>query len=69
MKINDLLHKVYGTNPNDTSSLQPKEALAYGIAGFGQNFVCTIIGSYLTIFLTDALLFGAEGVTIGTLTG
>ena len=56
MKINDLLHKVYGTNPIDQSSLQPKEALAYGIAGFGQNFICTIIGSYLTIFLTDALL-------------
>ncbi len=69
MKINDLLHKVYGTNPADKSSLQPKEAIAYGIAGFGQNFICTIIGSYLTIFLTDALLFGAEGVTIGTLTG
>ncbi len=69
MKINDLLHKVYGTNPNDPSSLQPKEALAYGIAGFGQNFICTIIGSYLTIFLTDALLFGAEGVTIGAVTG
>ncbi len=69
MKINDLLHKVYGTNPNEPGSLQPKEALAYGIAGFGQNFICTIIGSYLTIFLTDALLFGAEGVTIGTLTG
>ncbi len=69
MKINDLLHKVYGTNPDDKGSLQPKEALAYGIAGFGQNFVCTIIGSYLTIFLTDALLFGAEGVTIGSVTG
>ena len=69
MKINDLLHKVYGTNPADKGSLQPKEAIAYGIAGFGQNFICTIIGSYLTIFLTDALLFGADGVTIGTLTG
>ena len=69
MKLNSLLHKVYGTNPDDPSSLQPKEALAYGIAGFGQNFICTIIGSYLTIFLTDALLFGADGVTIGTLTG
>ena len=67
MKINDLLHKVYGTTPGN--GLQPKEALAYGIAGFGQNFVCTIIGSYLTIFLTDALLFGAEGVTIGSVTG
>ena len=67
-KINGLLHKLYGTTPND-GNLQPKEALAYGIAGFGQNFICTIIGSYLTIFLTDALLFGAEGVTIGNIAG
>ena len=68
-KFNNILHKLYGTNPADTSSLQPKEALAYGIAGFGQNFICTIIGSYLTVFLTDALLFGAEGVTIGGVAG
>ncbi len=67
-KINGLLHKVYGTTPGG-DGLQPKEALAYGIAGFGQNFICTIIGSYLTIFLTDALLFGAEGVTIGSVAG
>lgn len=68
-KLNDikLLHKLYGTTPG--KGLQPKEALAYGIAGFGQNFVCTIIGSYLTIFLTDALLFGAEGVSIGRVAG
>ncbi|MGN1315760.1 MAG: MFS transporter [Acutalibacteraceae bacterium] len=66
-KINGLLHKLYGTTPGE--GLQPKEALAYGIAGFGQNFICTIIGSYLTIFLTDALLFGADGVTIGSVTG
>ena len=71
MKINDLLHKVYGTNPNDKSSLQPKEAVAYGIAGFGQNFICTIIGSYITIFMTDALLFGSiqEGGIFGALNG
>lgn len=68
MKISDLLNKVYGIKPG-AKGLQTKEALAYGIAGFGQNFVCTIIGSYLTIFLTDALLFGAEGVTIGSVTG
>lgn len=68
-KLNGVLHKLYGTNPNEPESLQPKEALAYGIAGFGQNFICTIIGSYLTVFLTDALLFGAEGVTIGSVTG
>ncbi len=67
MKINQLLHKLYGTTPGE--GLQPKEALAYGVAGFGQNFICTIIGSYLTIFLTDALLFGADGVTVGGLTG
>ena len=71
MKINDLLHKVYGTNPNDKSSLQPKEAVAYGIAGFGQNFICTIIGSYITIFMTDALLFGSiqKGGIFGALNG
>ena len=67
-KINGLLHKLYGTTPND-GNLQPKEAIAYGIAGFGQNFICTIMGSYLTIFLTDALLFGAEGVTVGAVSG
>ncbi len=67
-KIDGLLHKVYGTNPNDKGSLQPKEALAYGIAGFGQNFVCTIIGSYLTIFLTDALLFNND-MKIGNVLG
>lgn len=66
--MNNLLHKLYGTTPGG-DGLQPKEALAYGIAGFGQNFVCTIIGSYLTIFLTDALLFGADGVIIGGTTG
>ena len=71
MKINDLLHKVYGTNPDDKSSLQPKEALAYGVAGFGQNFICTIIGSYITIFMTDALLFGSiqKGGIFGALDG
>ncbi len=67
MKIQSLLHKLYGTTPGE--GLQPKEALAYGVAGFGQNFICTIIGSYLTIFLTDALLFGADGVKVGSITG
>lgn len=67
MKIDQMLHKLFGTTPG--KGVQPKEALAYGVAGFGQNFICTIIGSYLTIFLTDALLFGADGVTIGALSG
>ena len=71
MKINSLLHKLYGTNPNDKSSLQPKEAIAYGVTGFGQNFICTIIGSYITIFMTDALLFGSveKGGMFGALDG
>lgn len=71
MKINDLLHKVYGTNPDDPSSLQPKEAVAYAVTGFGQNLICTIIGSYLTVFLTDALLFGSleKGTVFKTMTG
>ncbi len=69
-KIDSLLHKLYGTTPND-GNLQPKEAIAYGITGFGQNLICTIIGSYLTVFLTDALLFGSvgKGDIFGGITG
>ncbi len=68
-KINDvkLLHKIFGTKPGE--GLQPKEALSYGIAGFGQNFICTIISSYLTVFMTEALLFGSEDFKIGALSG
>lgn len=65
--MNNFFHKLFGTTPG--KGVQPKEAIAYSVAGFGQNFICTIIGSYLTIFLTDALLFGAEGVTIGAISG
>ncbi len=64
---NAFFHKLFGTTPG--KGVQPKEAIAYSVAGFGQNFICTIIGSYLTIFLTDALLFGADGVMVGSLTG
>ena len=67
MKVNEFLHKLFGTTPG--KGVQPKEAVAYGVAGFGQNFICTIIGSYLTVFLTDALLFGAEGVKVGAMDG
>ncbi len=67
MKVNDLLHKLFGTTPD--KGVQPKEAIAYSVAGFGQNFICTIIGSYLTVFMTDALLFGADGVKVGTVSG
>ena len=60
------LHKLFGTTPD--KGVQPKEALAYSIAGFGQNFICTIIGSYITVFMTDALLFGAPSVKFGEIT-
>ncbi len=67
MKINNLLHSIFGTTPG--KGVQPKEAIAYSVTGIGQNFICTIVGSYLTIFMTDALLFGAEGVKIGPMEG
>ena len=68
-KLNEskLLHKLFGTTPG--KGVQPKEAFAYSVAGFGQNFVCTIIGSYITVFMTDALLFGADGVKVGGMNG
>ena len=65
--MNAFLHKLFGTTPG--KGVQPKEAVAYGVAGFGQNFICTIIGSYLTVFMTDALLFGGEGVKVGGMEG
>ena len=69
-KLNEMkiLHKIFGTTPGD-GNLQPKEAIAYSIAGFGQNFICTIIGSYLTVFMTDALLFGSADVMVGGVSG
>ncbi len=67
MKVNELLHSVFGTTPD--TGVQPKEAIAYSVTGIGQNFICTIVSSYLTIFMTDALLFGASDVKFGALTG
>lgn len=58
---------MFGTTPG--KGLQPKEGIAYSIAGFGQNFICTIIGSYLTVFLTDALLFGDANTQVGAISG
>ena len=61
------LHKLFGTTPG--KGVQPKEAIAYSVTGIGQNFICTIIGSYITAYMTDALLFGASGVKVGSLDG
>ena len=65
-KFSALSHKLFGTTPND-GDVQPKEAWSYGITGIGQNFICTVIGSYLTVFMTDALGFNND-IKLGTLT-
>lgn len=57
------LHKLFGSTPGD-GEMQPKEGISYSIAGFGQNLVCTIIGSYLTVFMTDAIGFPALAVAL-----
>ena len=61
------LHKIFGTTPGE--GLQPKEAIAYSVTGIGQNFICTIIGSYLTVFMTEALLFGSDDFKVGAVSG
>ena len=50
----NILHKLFGSTPGD-GELQPKEGIAFSLAGFGQNLICTIVGSYLTVFMTDAI--------------
>ncbi len=66
MKVNKLLHSVFGTTPS--KGMQPKEAIAYSITGFGQNLICNIIGSYLMVFMTDALLFDIDS-KVGAVSG
>ena len=56
-------HKLFGTYPGD-GEMQPKEGIAYSLCGFGQNLICTIIGSYLTVFMTDAIGYGALAVAL-----
>lgn len=54
-------HKMFGSKPGD-GELQPKEGFSFSLAGFGQNLICTVIGSYLTVFMTDAIGFNALAV-------
>ncbi|MCR4661075.1 MAG: glycoside-pentoside-hexuronide (GPH):cation symporter [Clostridia bacterium] len=56
-------HKIFATTPND-GDVQPKEGIAFSIAGFGQNMICTIIGSYITVFMTDAIGYPALSVAL-----
>lgn len=65
-KISKFGHSIFGTTPG--RGMQPKEAVAYSITGFGQNLICTIIGSYLTIFMTDALGFNLD-TKLGAVSG
>ncbi len=66
-KLRKLNYALFAAKEGD-GDVQPKEGWAYSIAGFGQNFICTIIGSYLTVFMTDALGFDINA-KIGALTG
>ena len=54
-------HKLFGSKPGD-GEMQPKEGFSFSLAGFGQNLICTVIGSYLTVFMTDAIGFSALAV-------
>lgn len=56
-----LLHMLFGSTPGD-GEMQPKEGISYSLCGFGQNLICTVIGSYLTVFMTDAIGFSALAV-------
>lgn len=64
MEQKSFFHRLFGTTPGE--GMQPKEAIAYSITGFGQNLICTIIGSYLTVFMTDALGFDIDTKILGT---
>lgn len=56
-------HKLFGSVPGD-GEMQPKEGICYSLCGFGQNLICTVIGSYLTVFMTDAIGYSAIAVAL-----
>lgn len=59
----NILHKLFGSTPGD-GEMQPKEGISYSLCGFGQNLICTVIGSYLTVFMTDAIGFSVWAVAV-----
>lgn len=57
------LHKLFGSTPGD-GEMQPKEGICYSLCGFGQNLICSIIGSYIAVFMTDAIGFSVLAVAL-----
>lgn len=54
------LHRLFGTVPG--KGMQPREAIAYSIAGFGQNMICALIATFLMLFYTDGVGLLPAGV-------
>ncbi len=61
MPKKNILHKLFGSTPGD-GEMQPKEGISYSLCGFGQNLICTVIGTYLMLFMTEAVGFSAGAV-------
>ncbi|MCI7401245.1 MAG: glycoside-pentoside-hexuronide (GPH):cation symporter [Christensenella sp.] len=55
IKLNEIpiLHKFLGTDPSKPETVQPKEALSYSFAGFGQNIICQLVTTFFMVYLTD----------------
>lgn len=51
-----ILHKFLGTDPNKKDEMQPKEALGYSFAGFGQNIICQLVTTFFMVYLTDVAM-------------
>ena len=42
-----------------------KTLISFGMGSLGNNIICAMIGTYLTIYLTDS--FGISAAAVGTL--
>ena len=60
-KTTDFCKNSYGED------LTFKETIGYSLAGFGQNLICGLVGTFIMVFMTEALGFGA--VTINGIAG
>ena len=57
----EVLEKV---NRNE-SDVSMKTLISFGMGSLGNNIICAMIGTYLTIYLTDS--FGISAAAVGTL--
>ena len=57
--------EVENTVKSSKNDISMKTLISFGMGSLGNNIICAMIGTYLTIYLTDS--FGIGAAAVGTL--